>query len=343
MRSIRETSVSGAGPCARALAALLMAACGPPEAGSGGNGDPSGNGDPNGEVGDGAFEDRMPLSFARQETAVAALGGEVYLIGGFDGSGTVVDTVEAYDPETDGWREVAPLPVAMHHAQAAAAGGRLYVLGYLTAFTFTAHDRAFVYDPEDDAWAEIAPLPTARGAGATAVVGEYVYVIGGFRSGSAVTDFARYHPATDGWEVLPDLDEPLDHLVAGAIDGVIYTAGGRAASIGAHTAATYAFDPEVGAWAARADMPTSRAGAAGAVARGRLYVFGGEGNAGGPQGMFDEVESYDPARDTWQVHTRMAPPRHGTGAATVEGRIYVPGGADVQAFGAVSKHQVFVP
>jgi hypothetical protein len=39
----------------------------------------------------------------------------------------------------------------------------------------------------------------------------------------------------------------------------------------------------------------------------------------------------------------MRSPRHGTGAAGFEGRLYVPGGADVQGFGAVDTNEVLVP
>jgi hypothetical protein len=31
------------------------------------------------------------------------------------------------------------------------------------------------------------------------------------------------------------------------------------------------------------------------------------------------------------------------GAATYQGRLYVPGGADMQAFGAVAVHEVYIP
>jgi hypothetical protein len=36
----------------------------------------------------------------------------------------------------------------------------------------------------------------------------------------------------------------------------------------------------------------------------------------------------------------MPTPRHGMGAAATGGRLYVPGGATVQAFGAVATHEI---
>lgn len=60
------------------------------------------------------------------------LNGEIYVLGGFDATGWIVPTVEAYDPGGDQWRSVADLPEPLHHANAAVVGGKIYVAGFLT-------------------------------------------------------------------------------------------------------------------------------------------------------------------------------------------------------------------
>ena len=90
-------------------------------------------------------------------------------------------------------------------------------------------------------------------------------------------------------------------------------------------------------------MPTSRGGVASAVLDGRLYVFGGEGAPDVASGVFDAVEVYDVAGDRWSVLEPMPSPRHGMGAAAVDGRIIIPGGADEQAFGAVETVSSYQP
>jgi len=72
-------------------------------------------------------------------------------------------------------------------------------------------------------------------------------------------------------------------------------------------------------------------------------VVGGEGNRGSNTGVFPQTERYDPATDTWTTLAPMRPARHGMGAAGFEGRLYVPGGATRQGFGAVATFEVFVP
>ena len=280
---------------------------------------------------------------ARQETAVVALHGEIYVLGGFDASRRIVPTVEAYDPAKDQWRPVADLPEPLHHANAAVAGGKIYVVGFLTG-PFVADGRTFIYDPETDAWAVGQPMPagTERGASGVAVLAGQIYVAGGLRVG-AVDDFSVYAPATDTWEILPDLPAPRDHLVGGGLDGMIYLAAGRAGTISTLTGRLDAFDPAARRWSPRASMPTPRGGVAGAVLEGRLYVIGGEGNSAAAAGVFAEVEAYDPETDRWASLPPLPTPRHGTGAAALLGQIYVPGGATRQGFDAVATHERLIP
>ena len=283
------------------------------------------------------------LPAPRQETAVIALDGEIWVLGGFVASGQIVATIEVYDPETDSWRAGPDLPLAMHHANVAVVDGRLFIAGFLTG-GFVPDGRVFELDATAGRWIERASMPaeTRRGASAVAVLDGGLYVFGGLRGG-AVADASVYDPATDRWRTLADVPRPADHLVAGAIDGLIYLAGGRSGGIAAHTAALDAFDPRSGEWSAHMAMPTSRGGTAGAVLDGRLYVFGGEGNRAATSGVFAEVESYDPATDSWQSLPPMPVPRHGTGAAVLGGAIYVPGGATVQALGASDANEALRP
>ena len=88
-------------------------------------------------------------------------------------------------------------------------------------------------------------------------------------------------------------------------------------------------------------MLTPRAGAAAAIVGGRFLVVGGEGNEEAASGVFPQVEANDPLSDAWSSLPPMPTPRHGMGAAAVGATLYVPGGADVQAFSAVDTHEAF--
>ena len=298
---------------------------------------------PASEPGGSLQEPLAPLLSVRQEHAVAALAGELFVVGGFTPDATA--SVEAYDPASDTWRSVAAFPSVLHHANVGVVGERLYVAGFYVGSSFTdASGSVFEYDPALDAWAEKAPLPagTERASACVAVLGGALYLFGGARNGS-VADASAYEPATDTWRALPRLPEPREHCAAGAIGGKIVIAGGRADGIGGFQPNTWLFDPETEAYAPGAPLLTARGGVAGAVLGERLFLFGGEGNASDPSGVFPQVEAYDPATDGWQAFPDMLAPRHGLGAAADAGRIYLPGGASQQGFGAEDTHTVFVP
>ncbi|MEY4551144.1 MAG: hypothetical protein RL685_7339 [Pseudomonadota bacterium] len=281
------------------------------------------------------------LVSVRQEHAVAALGGEIYVIGGF--TPMVTGSVEAFNPATDTWRAVASLPTPLHHANAATIDGRIYVAGFYLGGSFTNADaRVLQYDPGTDAWSERAPMPagTERASACVAALDGKLYVFGGARA-TTVTDASVYDVAADSWQALPPLPEPREHCVAGAIAGSIYIASGRAGGITGFQPNTWQFDPATETYTPRAPIATPRGGTAGAVLAGRLIIVGGEGNpAPTSLGVFTNVEAYDPLSDSWQALPPMLQPRHGFGAAASEGRIFLPGGAAAQGFGAVDAHTV---
>jgi N-acetylneuraminic acid mutarotase len=103
------------------------------------------------------------------------------------------------------------------------------------------------------------------------------------------------------------------------------------------------YDPVQNEWQQKASMPTARGGTAAGVVGDKLYVVGGEGNPADASGVFPQVEEYDPATDQWTSLGDMLTPRHGMGAAGLDGVLNVPGGATTQGLGAVATAEIFVP
>ncbi|HEY3498638.1 MAG TPA: kelch repeat-containing protein, partial [Polyangiaceae bacterium] len=221
---------------------------------------------------------------------------------------------------------------------------KIYIAGFYAAGTMSqASAQTFVYDPVADEWDELSPMPadTERAAGCVAVLGTKLYVFGGGRDNMVVADVSSYDTATDTWETLPPLPETREHCAAGAIGGKLYVGGGRTHSIPEFRPKTWQFDPVTEMYEEMEPIPTPRGGCAGAVFGNRLFVFGGEGNQDSQQGVFDNVEAYDPATDTWEEFPPLDVPRHGMQAAVLGDRIYVPGGANRQGGGAFNASSVF--
>jgi hypothetical protein len=292
----------------------------------------------------GAWIDAPALPAPRQEIGVVAFADEIWVLGGFDDQGRVVPDVFIFEPTAGVWRAGPALPTPMHHANVAVAAGRIWVLGFLTGLDFRADGRAYVYDPAVGAWHDAPPLPAGqvRGASGVAVLDDGVHLVGGLAGGQAVRLHTRFDPTTGLYSPRAEAPRSVDHVAAGALQGRLHLVGGRARNISAHTDAHDIYDPIADAWSSGPPLPTSRAGGAAVTLGERLYVFGGEG-ARNPSGVFAEAEAFDVQTERWTRLTPMGRPRHGNGAAAAFGRIHIPGGAPVEAFGAVADHEIFDP
>lgn len=262
---------------------------------------------------------RAPLIEPNSEMSVAALDGKIYVLGGYPSNRISVRTVQVYDPTTDTWSLTTPLPVALNHTVAAGVAGRLYVIGGQEeaggAGPFV--DTVYAYDPATAAWSSRARMPAARGGGAAAVVDGLIYVAGGRPPRG--NDFAVYDPGRDRWTVLPPLPTQRNHLGAAAVGGRIYVVGGRfgAGFESERTDAIEIFDPGTGRWSTGAPMLRPRGGVNVARAYGCLHVFGGEGDASSPTGVFPDHDVYDPSTDNWISMPPMPLPVHGVTGAVV--------------------------
>jgi N-acetylneuraminic acid mutarotase len=277
----------------------------------------------------GAWVTLAPMNVPRQELAAAELDGRVYAVGGLGGR---ANANEIYDVETDTWTLGADLPVGTDHAWAAAHGDRVFVGGGTS-------NRVFSYDPAFDAWTEVASSAFVHGGTpAAAVIGGLVYVAGGAGGGMAGNEVEAYDPSTDRWTTLASMRCARNHTAGGVIGGKLYVAGGRPGN----QACLEVYDPASNTWTTKTSMPTGRSGVAGAVFGNCLYVFGGEGNAADPNGIFHEVEAYDPATDSWSALPPMQTGRHGIYAAVLGNTVYLPGGAVVQGLGTTGVNEAYV-
>lgn len=293
----------------------------------------------------GEWELRSQLLEANSEMGVAELDGRIYVLGGYPSNRVSVSTVQVYDIESDTWRLTAPLPVALNHLMPAVAGGKLYVIGGQTDANVAYVRTVYAYDPATEEWTRRADMPTARSAGAAVTINGKIYVAGGRPPRGA--DFAVYDPEADTWEVLPNLPTQRNHLAAVTVDGLLYVIGGRfeGGFTSVQTDTVEVYDPATGEWRQGAAMLKPRGGVNSVVAEGCIHVFGGEGSAADPNGVYPDHDLYNPVTDEWTQIGRMPIPVHGvTGAAYVNGLIYLPGGGTSQGGSSGGRqNQVYRP
>lgn len=90
--------------------------------------------------------------------AFGVIAGKLYVAGGADDSADT-STTEVYEPATNAWTTLAPLPTAVEYLGSAVACGKLYVIGGNASGTIV--NTVQVYDPSRNTWITFTPLPSA--------------------------------------------------------------------------------------------------------------------------------------------------------------------------------------
>lgn len=252
---------------------------------------------------------KKPMALASHHVAFASYQGKIYAFGGFvlPRSGppawVPINNAWQYDPQTDSWKALAPMPTRRGSAVAAVVGDKIYVIG-----------------------------------GATTPPGAEDQGISPTRPQLCLGTVEEYDPAANTWRERTPMPTPRNHAAAGVVDGKIYVIGGRvgAAFIGlaSDISVVEEYDPATDKWGApRARMPTARSAMGVGVYGGRIYVAGGEYQDPHMTATFRAVEAYDPVTDTWETMPSMPVSRHGLAAGVIGNRLHLVGG-DVQSAGS---------
>lgn len=272
-----------------------------------------------------------PLVHARTEVQVAILGERLYVIGGYP---KVYDSrVDVYDAGTKVWTAAAPLPRGGNHLAVASGGGRIFVFGGCCT-TDSEYATAYRYDGASNRWTSLRSLPAPCAAGAAAYLNGKVHIVGGScKTGRTYHDVRRhlvYDPGSNTYANAAPIPWAREHFALLSIDGKLYAVGGRQETKTNETASMYAYNPKSDAWTILAPMPQKRSGFAATSIDGKIVVVGGDNGSEKHQlPAHAEVFIYDLASNTWSSAARLPYGVHGTDAAVLNGRVYLPGGSKI--------------
>jgi hypothetical protein len=113
----------------------------------------------------GRWATSLPLPQPRGGPGAASLDGRLYVAGGriFLGGNRslIANSVVAYDPETNVWKSVAPMPTARERHRLVASGRHLYAIGGLglSGQSLRTVER---YDPKSNSWRTMNPMFESR-------------------------------------------------------------------------------------------------------------------------------------------------------------------------------------
>ncbi len=257
----------------------------------------------------GTWKTLSPMTTARYGAAAGVIDGKIYVASGVSALGNYggiwTNTTEVYDPITNTWTNISPIPINTEEGAAGVINGKLYVAGGSSSQYAGNIANLQIYDPATNEWTSGASMPLASHHMAAGVIDGKLYVAGGTdQSNIYRTNSLRvYDPSTNAWSIKAPMPTIRFAAAAGVINGILYVVGGDSSAPWSSlnpTNIVEAYDPATDIWTTKAPMPTSRTQHCVAVMNGILYALGGWGYDGNRnQVTYETVEAYDPVSDTW--------------------------------------------
>src|SRR5438309_5058672 len=215
--------------------------------------------------------------------ACASDGTSIYCAGGYSFSfpGLVPQLIR-YDPGTNTWTALAPIPVPSSMASAVyyPPTNKIYVFGGSDPDAQTVNNLNQIYDIASNTWSTGTPLPDLRAFMASGYSPDNgkIYLVGGYNTAfvdSGQPNTWEYDPIADTYTNKTDFPELAGGYASGIINGHLYVAGGRDAN---NVSLNTVFDYDIAAdtWTQKNNMPGTQNNVRGsAVALDSLFVFGG--------------------------------------------------------------------
>jgi DNA-binding CsgD family transcriptional regulator len=164
------------------------------------------------------------LPTPRWGLAVVNYENQLYTIGGETRQG-VSNAVEKFNPQSNTWINLNPIPNPVTDVRAASIGGLIYVPGGKSASGIPT-DVNQIYDPDADQWSIGSPLPATISAYALTTYEGRMYLFGGWDGNQVVNSAYVFDYRENTWSELPPMLTARAYAGAVAVGGKIFVVGG---------------------------------------------------------------------------------------------------------------------
>ena len=227
----------------------------------------------------------------------APFGGKIYLFGGGYGKQWRGDEKAwVYDPASDKWSPIAPMPIRRMQGAAVATEKAIYVIGGHQGTAKRSREEevktVYRYDPAKNTYTKVADMPEAGIFIVSAYYKGNIFVVPGVeRTVKNPTDagegyiwadgLLKYNPATDKWTKLK-VPRPrtttwmvTQHSSHVAIGPKLFMGGGGTPPDRRRTDWFFYYDMDQNKFFEAGRLPRVRCCAGGGVVDGKLYIVGG--------------------------------------------------------------------
>jgi len=208
--------------------------------------------------------------------ALAAINGKIYAIGG----DRFQNANREYDPKTDSWKLLEPMPTARQHIDCGVFENKIYITGGLTSWKNISKKNE-VYDVLSNSWSEKASIPSLRNNAAVVSLDSLIYVFGGAGTkedvwGKILT-VETYNVNSNEWTQKNDLPLLLFKPAAIVVNNKIIILGGQTLIYGKNDCSkkVFIYKAKSDQWIETTPLPAKNVFFGCASIGNKIYVIGG--------------------------------------------------------------------
>jgi N-acetylneuraminic acid mutarotase len=217
-----------------------------------------------------------PLPAVRDGASAVTDGTYIYILGGWDASANVTNTLYRYNPSLDSYITLSPYSQPTSAQAAVYLNGNIYRIGGCTSSGCSPATASMeVYNIAGNSWATAPSLPSKASWLVAMAYGGYIYVAGGLDELTSLTKTYRFDPGTNSWDdaAIADLSVGRWGSASGFLNGKWMIAGGYVNN--QISASVIGWDPLSGGWSVLDDMLQAQARTRGGSIGSAFYVVGG--------------------------------------------------------------------
>ncbi|KAI9912298.1 hypothetical protein PsorP6_009820 [Peronosclerospora sorghi] len=259
---------------------------------------------------------------------VATTTNKIFVMGGTSSSSHHHNTMETYDPETNGWIAMPSMNYRRSYLGAAVVDNFIYAVGGFNGHAHLASVERF--HPQKLQWEPVAPLLTGRSGLAVVALHGLVYAIGGYDGKKHLKSVEVFNPQTNEWSSIASMRYARNGpaAVAHEASNSILVCGGESRH-GTRMSTSERLDVTCGTWRDVDALPDCRSGhvAMSVLHESFLFCLGGSRQR---DEYLETVQRYDHLSKQWTLHSLLTTPRCGLNVATF--RLGRGSNAPLQAF-----------
>lgn len=272
------------------------------------------------------WESVGPLPGGNHDIVAVELDDFLYVAGGltvgwgYPAQRRIFDELVRYDPTTNSWGVASRMPAPVCHSGLTVLEGNIWVIGGRADLTdregtydLVPLDEVAVFDPATGTWRSGPRLNTPRTEVVALTAKGRVYAIGGAHRGlgeEALSSVETIGPGESAWRFAPELPRPIRQAAGCVLDDVIYVIC---------VEGFFALDPERGAWEELPPPPHLPPTPYVTAYEGEVWVLGDH--------MTRKSWRYSPDERRWRPGPDLPTENSWGGAAVLNGRLHVVGGA----------------